>query len=130
MSEAQQDQELDKLSREVVRKAGMETPSNALKVNIMSAIQAQNRVRSERKGLLTVKNKITIGCFVMGFCIAIGFLPQTKGLWEIPEVFGYFSVLINRLSYQIPIPFFYGILTFGVLLWVQIGYLKYRLNQF
>lgn len=130
MNKAQQERELDNFSRQIIRKAGMETPSGALKSAVMAAVQAEKPIRTEIKGLLGIRGKVAIGSLVTGFCIAIGFLPQSRELWEVSEFFGQLSGILERLSHQIPSTFFYGILTLGILLGVQIAYLKYRLSRF
>jgi len=127
MSEAQE-HELDKFSRKVIQKAGLETPPEYLKQNIMHAIHA-GHTYSPIKGLLTPKSKIAIGVLVIGFCILIGFLPQTKEVWEISGALSEFTGLMERISNQIPKTFFYGILAFGLLISIQIGYLKQRINR-
>lgn len=127
MSEAQE-HEFDKLSRKIIKKAGMETPPQSLKLNIMQAIHATSAYSSPRS-LISKKGKIAIGILVIGFCIVIGFLPQTKEVWEISGALSEFTGVMEQISYHIPKTFFYGILAFGLLISVQIGYLKYRINR-
>ena len=127
MSE-QQEHELDKLSGMVIRKAGLETPPERLKQNIMQAIVAKSTYRPIQ-GLLTTKSKIAIGVFIIGFCIAIGFLPQTNKLWQVSGGLEGFTGYMNQISKDIPKTFFYGILAFGILVLVQIAYLKKRINN-
>jgi len=127
MSEAQE-HELDKFTRKVIQKAGLETPPENLKQNIMHAIHASHTY-SPIKGLLTPRSKISIGVLVIGFCIVIGFLPQTKEVWEISVALSKFTGFMERISNHIPKTFFYGILAFGLLISIQIGYLKHRINR-
>lgn len=123
-----QEHELDKLSDIVIRKAGLETPPERLKQNIMHAILAKNTY-SPVKGLLTKKSKLAIGVFVLGFCIAIGLLPLTKGVWEFSGVLADFTGYMDHISSRIPKTFLYGIMAFGLLVLVQVAYLKHQINR-
>ena len=127
MSE-QQEHELDKLSRMLIRKAGLETPSERLKKNIMYSIHAKHAYHPA-KGLLTRMNKIIIGVSVLCFCIGIGFLPQATGMWEVSGVLADFTGFMDQISNHIPKTFLYGVLAFGLLVSVQIAYLKNRINR-
>lgn len=123
MSETQEN-ELDKLSRKIIRNAGLETPPERLKENIMQAV-AHQTIYSTQKSLLSKEVKIAVGVFVIGFFVLIGFVPQSNWSLELNEISG----IMDHISAHIPKTFLYGILAFGLLVFIQIGYLRHRINQ-
>lgn len=127
MSE-QQEQELDALSGMVIRKAGLENPPERLTSNIMSAIYAENTYRPVN-GLLTKKSKITISGCIVCICVGISFLPQTKEIWEVSGVLAQLTGYLEHISNLIPKTFLYGSVVFGLVVFLQVAYLKKHIKS-